>query len=304
MTGGDPRQTGLWPNALVYRPARTTGSPPHTAPLSLHATFRGREVYETSRSRHAMEPGAYLLLDAGRQVETAVAPGASVESLSVLFEEGFAARVLGSLVTPLDRLLDGATPDGPVAFVEKTYRFDDAASGGPAVGAALHALRDRARLGGLEPGEVEEAHHRLLGLLLEARRGLRREIDRVGALRASTRAEAYRRLARARDYLEASYDGRVTLADAARVAGIAPHRFLRLFKQAFGRTPHQWLTAARLRAARALVLETDRPVTEVCLAVGFTSLGSFSDLFRRTFGDSPSRLRARRVDSGARPSSS
>ena len=67
-----------------------------------------------------------------------------------------------------------------------------------------------------------------------------------------------------------------------------------MFKQAFGQTPMQFLQARRLDEARRLLSGTDQPVTAICLAVGFESLGSFSWLFRKRFGLSPRQFRVRR----------
>jgi AraC-like DNA-binding protein len=64
-----------------------------------------------------------------------------------------------------------------------------------------------------------------------------------------------------------------------------------MFKQVFGATPHQYLTARRLERARYLLAHTDQPVTEICLSVGFASLGAFSWLFRRRVGVSPAAYR-------------
>jgi len=64
-----------------------------------------------------------------------------------------------------------------------------------------------------------------------------------------------------------------------------------MFKQAFGQTPHQYLTAKHLEHARHLLAHTDQPVTEICLSVGFASLGAFSWLFRRRVGVSPAAYR-------------
>ena len=63
--------------------------------------------------------------------------------------------------------------------------------------------------------------------------------------------------------------------------------YLELFKSAFGQTPHDWLTACRVERAKFLLARTDLPVTEVCLAVGYESLGTFSSWFRRCTGRTP-----------------
>lgn len=89
------------------------------------------------------------------------------------------------------------------------------------------------------------------------------------------------------------FDGPLALAELAAVAGLSPNHLLRAFRQVIGRTPHQYLTELRLARARRLLRETDQPVTEICLAVGFASPGSFSWLFRRATGLPPLAYRRR-----------
>jgi len=77
------------------------------------------------------------------------------------------------------------------------------------------------------------------------------------------------------------------VVDLAAVAGLSPAYFSREFKRAFGETPHQYLLTRRLERAAALLRTTDRSVIEICLAVGLSSVGSFTTSFRRMFGTSP-----------------
>jgi AraC-like DNA-binding protein len=286
-TMDDPRRTGAWPNAVLRGRARTTGAPEHVAPLSLHAVFRGREVYETRTGRHALEPGCYLLLNAGQQVRTEVSGVEAVDSVSVMFERAFAQEVLTSLTTPLDRMLDDPDRRSPAGllFFERTYELD----------AVLERWLRAEGTGG------EERHHCLLGRLLDVHRGLRPEVDRLPALRSATRAEIYRRLVRARDFVDASWSEPLSLRDMAKVAAIAPHRFLRLFKGAFGRTPHAYLTERRLQEARRHLQHGGMRVTDVCVAVGFTSLGSFGTLYKRRFGVPPGKAISEKPPPRRRP---
>ena len=102
--------------------------------------------------------------------------------------------------------------------------------------------------------------------------------------------DLYRRLVRARDFMAAHLGEPVTLAAIARQAGLSPYHFLRLHKQAFAVTPHEHLTELRLERAKAMLARGEASVTEVCLEVGYTSLGSFSTLFSRRVGRSPARF--------------
>ena len=102
---------------------------------------------------------------------------------------------------------------------------------------------------------------------------------------------ASRRLLRARDAMDRSYAEPLDVPRLARVALTSEAHFIRTFKQTFGETPHRYLQRRRLERAMALLRETDLPVTEICLEVGFTSLGSFSHTFTRVLGMSPTRYR-------------
>lgn len=103
-------------------------------------------------------------------------------------------------------------------------------------------------------------------------------------------AEAFADLCRARALLQSGR--RVGIRDAAAAARLSPFQFIKRFKAVFGETPHQVRIALRLDRARRLLALTDRNVTDVCLDVGFSSLGSFSALFTRRVGRSPSAYRA------------
>ena len=101
--------------------------------------------------------------------------------------------------------------------------------------------------------------------------------------------EAFSDLCRARALMRSPRP--VGIRQAAAAARLSPFQFIRRFKGLFGETPHQLRIAARIDRARRLLALTDRPVTEVCLDVGFSSLGSFSALFARRVGRSPSGYR-------------
>jgi len=103
--------------------------------------------------------------------------------------------------------------------------------------------------------------------------------------------ELFRRLCRSRDWLAAHIDGPVHLADAARQAYLSPYHYHRLFAHTFGETPHEFLTRQRIDRAKRLLARDHLDVTEVCLAVGYESLGSFSTRFRTLVGYSPSAYR-------------
>ena len=100
-----------------------------------------------------------------------------------------------------------------------------------------------------------------------------------------------RHLLRARDLIDGRYSERLDLRALSRAAHVSPRHFSRSFRKIFGETPYQYLLSRRLERARHLLRTTDDSVAEICIAVGFTSVGSFTSTFTRHVGVSPTTYR-------------
>src|SRR5437588_2605945 len=103
--------------------------------------------------------------------------------------------------------------------------------------------------------------------------------------------DSNRRLLRARDTMDRTYARPLDVRTLARIAHVSEAHFIRTFRATFGETPHRYLQRRRVERSMFLLRETDRSVTEVCLDVGFSSLGTFSRTFREIVGESPSAYR-------------
>ena len=106
-------------------------------------------------------------------------------------------------------------------------------------------------------------------------------------------------LRRARDHADRCYAEQVDVDSLAAVAGLSKYHFLRLFKATYGVTPGEYLSQRRIERAQDLLRATNLTVTEVCHAVGFSSLGSFSSRFRELVGETPSEFQRRYAATGA-----
>ena len=103
----------------------------------------------------------------------------------------------------------------------------------------------------------------------------------------STTPEVLERLNRARKFIDLCYDLPLDLNEISSHACFSRYHFLRLFRQAFNKTPHQYLIERRIERAKELLRTDDLRVTDVCFEVGFQSLGSFSSLFHKSVGHPP-----------------
>jgi AraC-like DNA-binding protein len=112
--------------------------------------------------------------------------------------------------------------------------------------------------------------------------------------------DALPRLLRAKDVMDARYAETLDVATLAAVATMSPGYFSRAFRDTFGETPHRYLMTRRIERAMALLRAGGRTVTDVCHAVGFCSLGSFTVRFGELTGECPSAYAARWADPVAR----
>lgn len=111
------------------------------------------------------------------------------------------------------------------------------------------------------------------------------------ALRPGSIEARNRWMLRARDVIDRDYARPLDIPALARIALVSEAHFIRTFRATFGETPHRYLQRRRVERAMADLRDTDRSVTDICFAVGFSSLGSFSRTFRDIVGRSPSAFR-------------
>jgi AraC-like DNA-binding protein len=264
-------------------------------PLSIKAFFGGQALYRAGGGYHAVGGGAYLLLNAGQLYRITIESDRPVESFCVFFAPELVTEVWRSVERDGAALLDQAdqfeSAEAQVTFYERLYPAEQH------VWPALLRLREDMQVcvAGLEPLELNERLRDLLAQLLFAHAAARVEAEALPAARRSTRDELYRRAHLARDYAAALYRQPLTLEELGRIAFMSPNHLLRTFRAAFHETPHQYLTRVRMERAAALLAGTRQSVTEVCAAVGFASLGSFSARFKRHTGLAPQEYRRRAI---------
>jgi AraC family transcriptional regulator len=127
--------------------------------------------------------------------------------------------------------------------------------------------------------------------LLKANRDAYKSSQNIQAAKASTRLEIFRRVSHARDWMDANFSTNITLEDIATQAAMNCQHFLRMFKQVYLITPHQYLIECKLKRARQLLESTGMTINEICGDIGFESIFSFSILFKNRFGMAPSHFR-------------
>jgi AraC family transcriptional regulator len=277
------------PDALILSATSRMHHHDHpTGQLSLKTMSGGRAVYTLAGGRRiAVDDMGYLILNDNQPYTIEIDSPIALTSFCVFFPEGLADQVAHAIGASDAALLDAPDAIRPDTLRPAPHFFETLRPHDASITPLIRRMRAAFTQGGTEIGWMEEHLVALLARMLIGEGSVNRDAARLDVARMATRDELFRRLCIARDAMHASYDEHITLSDVAGIAALSPYHFLRAFKRAFGQTPHEYLTALRIERAQFLLYSTDLPITEICLSLGFTSLGSFSTLFRRSVGVSP-----------------
>jgi AraC-like DNA-binding protein len=258
-----------------------------TADLSIKTMSHGRALYDIEGGQFAVEDNTYLILNAQQPYQITIESPTIVQSFCIFFPHGWAEQVWRGLHDTTPALIESPfeATSAPLYFFERVRPHNEQVYG--AVMALQRDLTQRA----VEASELEERLRSLLVRMIRVDHDVRAEAEALSAMRVATRVELYRRLHRARDYMHANLSAALDLTALAQMAHLSPYHFLRMFKQAFGQTPHAYLSLKRIERAQFLLRYTLLPITTICFDVGFESLGSFSSKFRQRVGLSPRQYR-------------
>ncbi len=254
--------------------------------LSAKSVVKGTAVWETENRRFVVNEDSWLILNDRQRYTITIDSLCPVTTFCLFFQRGFVEEIHHAKVTSSDVLLDLPHPPRP-GTVDFFTRIESADSWFMSFIRRFHTELSVGRISRVE----WDQNFLLAGEMLVLGRGdTIQRIARLPALRKATRVELYRRLLKGRDFLLSSLSEPIRLKDVAAAACLSPFHFHRTFAQAFGESPHRYLTRQRLQRAAKLLGETDLSVTEICITTGFESLAAFSNLFHCHYGVPPSKF--------------
>ena len=141
--------------------------------------------------------------------------------------------------------------------------------------------------------ELEELDYEVIGWVLQFMRSRHQALLKLNQHKKNTIDDLLPRLLQARQFIEASYLQSIKTEDVANHIALSEFHFARLFKTAFATTVHQYVLQLRLNEARRLLAQPQKQVTEIAFTVGYQSLSAFINAFRKQYGVSPSKYRAK-----------
>lgn len=250
----------------------------------------GTEHYTVSGRAFPVGQGHYLLANATHSCHAGIHSATPVQGLCIdLGHDLLRATAQAHTDPELFTESDGTDHFTGPAFLENRYSAQCTAAG--------VLLRQMADLLFHAPSPAPPlsmtVFHALATAIVEDHAPIVGALQRVRAVRNGTRKDIFRRVQRAKAYMDACYDQAIDLGTVAREAAMSEFHFIRAFRMVQGITPHRYLLARRIDAAHELMVRERASVSEAAYRTGFADAASFSKAFKRTMGFAPSLLLGR-----------
>lgn len=255
--------------------------PKHETPYLLVANFREAGDYILNNRKITISDHQFYLLNPGDRLEIDFRKKKELQTFLVSFDNTFISSAFQHANRSQEQLMNNPESISSISLSVPSVPFS---MKGEIAGQLFAVLNSRR-----EDEILTEVLIRFFQLLAETEH----RMEKLQAVKRSTREEIYRRLFISEAFIREHLQEAVTLDQMAEACCMNPFHFLRLFKEFFHTTPHQYLTELRLEKARGLLKSGAVSVADACFAVGFASPASFSHLFKRRWGCSPSELLVR-----------
>jgi AraC family transcriptional regulator len=275
-------------NVIIDARAKSIFYDKHWGPLSIKCAFNGHELYKSGDALYCVDDSSLLIFNEGKYYESWIESSSEVESMTLNMTPAFEREANRALRLSRNGSIDEAGAESRIRFTERLYYHRES------VTPVLMTIRALARDLSTHHGRIQELFFSLYMQMVALQGESDREALATGKVKAASRVELYRRLLLAKDFLHACFQEDVTLEKLASIACLNPYYFLREFRKVFGCTPHQYLTKLRMGEAARLLALDEATVESICYAVGFQDPTSFSKLFRRHSGHTPTAYRTLR----------
>jgi AraC family transcriptional regulator len=274
-------------NVIIYDKTNEINYPEHWGPLSLKCAFNGDEFFKVNQCEFAVNDSRYLILNHGSHYSSYIDSDTKVESFSINFTPSMVLDMASSILeSDTFNLESYGFHRKELLFGEQLYVFDSGIS------SFLTKFRNFIKGPKKDAEVIEYLYWLLLERLVDSQKQLMNDIRSIPKIRLSTKVELYKRLTRAKDYLDSCYNRDISLEELARLSYMNNTYFLRQFRNYYQITPRQYLIKRRMESAR-IYLETNKTIsiTEICSMVGYSDLSSFSKLFKQYYTLSPEHYR-------------
>lgn len=260
--------------------------PEQPAALGLLMSRQGNCDYWVNGSRNRVQAGQLFLVNSQSRLAVQTAKKQSAPAL-LFFHSRFPDLVRHSLEQSDEKLLEQNSAEGyhDFSYLERMHE-------NPALIKTIDTL---VALGSscssFASLKADIMIRNLFEKLLRENQSAAQLAKNISVIKLSTRLEIFKRISLTKEWIAANSSSVITLEEMAVIASMNSQHFLRMFRQVYGITPHQYLIHCKLEKAKELLRSTHMPVLMICQEIGFESVYSFTLLFRKRFGIPPARYR-------------
>ena len=273
-----------WPTVILNVKAGETFRDNIPGPLSLFSTSKGKSFVSVEGKRTPVSQDYFFLSNASQRYTLEIEKRQPSEVFNIHFGEKWAEEVLTSITSKTETLLND--PDHArqtsIHFYNKLFYKDE----------QVQFLQRELLLAQNEDSlRQDELLFTLLTHMLSQQQLITRQSLMISVSKSRTREEILKRLFLATDYIYAFYNQSLSLEELARISCLSKFHFLRLFKQVFHKTPHQFIIEVRMKKGMQLLRDPRTEVKQVAKQLGFENVSSFSRLFYNQHQIYPSQFR-------------
>lgn len=272
-----------WPTVLLNVKSQADYRGGIKGPFSLFYNVAGQSRVTVAEKSVALRPGFFFLTNASQMYDLEIA--SSAETFNIHFGAQFLEEVLESYRFTEVLNQNWRTKARPYYVYNRLYPQN------PQLHRRIMAIQAREREGFLDPLWLEEQLYAILCNILSISQRDFQHMDRLPAMKTSSQEEIFRRLSLAVDLIYEQFDQPLRLEELAQRSFFSKFHFLRLFKAAFGQSPHQFITQLRIEKAKEWLKHTDWPIHLIANSIGLENTSSFSRLFYQKTGYYPTPFR-------------
>ncbi len=273
-----------WPSVILNTRVSSTVRDNIRGPLSIFTNLSGTSHVTADKKRVTVTPNTFFISNAQQHYTLEISDKKPTETFNIHLGEHFVQYALSGIFQTSDRLLQNRT-----AGVQDFGFYNRVAPASSEFQQIIASIqRD-----GSDRLLLDEQLFNLLNVLLKEQSEVTTLNERLHSLKASTREEIVRRMVDATDYLYTYFDKNPSLDELAAVSCLSKFHFLRVFKTAYGKTPHQFITTLKIERAKTLLQKTRSDVRAIGSEVGFRDASSFSRSFYSQVGVYPSQFRSK-----------
>jgi AraC family transcriptional regulator len=271
-----------WPNVVLNVKSANTVRDNIRGPLSIFTNFSGTTRVRAGNKNVLVKDNVFFISNHDQVYTLEVEKNSSAETCNVHFADYFIEEVFDAIKSSPAELLDNDFhPSRHLEFANQLR---------PLSSETNSLLKSISAIDMTSSTILEEKLFQLARLIMIDQREISRRQHLLPSIKNSTRTEIMRRLSFSTDYMYTHFGDSISLETLAEESQLSKFHFLRLFTHAFGKTPHQFITAIRMERAKTLLSTTKSEIKSVARDVGFINASSFSRLFHQHIGVYPSQF--------------